>query len=539
MADIDSILAGIGGNTRADFSGIADISKAYSEGRDQKAKNDLRDAFKGGVPLTADGQPDFSAMAKTLFQKGGLSEGTAAANLGLAQQNQQFGQGQSRNIQSFEGGQPSQPIVGPSTSRNTVTIDPSKRADISPPQPRGGDQPGSIVGLVSAAGVPDELAGPIIQQVSAATRMDPNAAVHPQMAPRVQQIVAEAVRRTQQAGQPQQPQMQPQQAPQPVPQAPPQAGPQAQPAPVTNAVTTTQAPATPSRIDQGIAFYAGIMSDPRSPKQNVELAKDRLKALQDNSALTSEQKNYAQAVLEGFKGTMQDYSADQESGKAAATERAKADVKEQQEYIDGGKQASNRLTTLNTLSNIISSDPNINLGFGGPTALKIKMALESAGIPVPDLSGAQAIQKLNASLASEMAKSLTSRTTQFEFKTFLGNNPGLELDKSGNERLIGIFSQLAKREVDLGRLARKNQDNWKGWDQVVENYDKQNPMRDPVTKKVLSTDTVIAPAPSKARSQVGTAQAAPAAFPNAKKAPDGNWYVPDPSRPGKYSRVVQ
>src|SRR6185312_566666 len=113
------------------------------------------------------------------------------------------------------------------------------------------------------------------------------------------------------------------------------------------------------------------------------------------------------------------------------------------------------------------------------------------GMDVGDLSGAQAIQKLNGQLASEAAKSVSPRPAQFEFKTFLNNNPGLSLDKAGNLRVLGIFSQLAKRDVDLGRLARQNRDNWQNWDNVVEKYDKQNPVRDPVTHTVLSTDSVI------------------------------------------------
>jgi hypothetical protein len=202
MADIDQIIAGgAGSSSRADFSGIPKILDYFYKSKDEAAKNDLRDAFKGGVPTTADGQPDFSAMAKTLFQKGGLSEGTAAANLGIAQQNQQFGQGQSAGIQRFENGQA--PIISPSTNRSVPIV--SQPQEVAQPtaQPARdrGDQPGSIVGLVSSAGIPDELAGPIIQQVSAATRMDPNSTVNPQMTPRVQQIVAEAVRRH--AGQPQ------------------------------------------------------------------------------------------------------------------------------------------------------------------------------------------------------------------------------------------------------------------------------------------------------------------------------------------------
>jgi hypothetical protein len=99
---------------------------------------------------------------------------------------------------------------------------------------------------------------------------------------------------------------------QPVPQ------PQAVPAPVTDRVTTTAPPAVPSQTDKAIAFYSKIMSDPRSPKQNVELAKVRLEALQKSAELTPEQKNYAQAVTQGYKGTMQDYQSAVEAQKARA-----------------------------------------------------------------------------------------------------------------------------------------------------------------------------------------------------------------------------
>jgi len=180
---------------------------------------------------------------------------------------------------------------------------------------------------------------------------------------------------------------------------------------------------------------------------------------------------------------------------------AEADVKEQNELIGAGRQATQRLATLNTLSNIVNSDKNLTLGFGADTALKVKMAMKQLGIDVGDLSGAEAIQKLNASLASESAKSISARPAQFEFKTFLSNNPGLSLDKQGNQRVIGIFSQLAKRDVDLGRLARANRDNWDNWDNVVEKYDKQNPIHDPATGRVITTDSIVAPGPAKAAPQ--------------------------------------
>lgn len=500
---IDQIIAGgAGASSRADFSGLSNIAKSYWQGRDEFAKNDLRDAFKGGVPLTPDGQPDFGAMSKVLMQKGAVGEGIAASNVDLQRQKLRYGQDVDAQVSGGSAPQQATIVSPPSANRSAsaVVATPLNKGGVQQSGPQGspqGDQPGSIVGMVSAAGVPDELAGPIIQQVSAATRSDPNAAINPQIAPRVQQIVAEAVKRSAATNQPQ-PQPQAVQ-PQPVAQAAQPAQPQGPDPRFVGLVPNGRTP------EQQIQLLSRAISSGSIPAEQAKLYQNRIDAITKAMEPTAGEKDFSAAQR---NPKLDDYVAQQEAAKASAKGVAEADIKEQNDLIGQGKQASNRLTTLNTLSNIISSDPNITLGFGGPTALKVKMALESLGVPVPDLSGAQAIQKLNASLASEMAKSLTSRTTQFEFKTFLGNNPGLELDKSGNERLIGIFSQLAKRDVDLGKLARQNRDNWSNWDQVVENYDKKNPMRDPVTKKVLSTDSVVAPGPGKGAPAAGSAQAA-------------------------------
>jgi hypothetical protein len=541
MSDIDSIIAGANGSTKYDFSAFGDPVKSFFEGSKQRADFDQRRAFKDGVPTTADGSPDFGAMAKTLFQKGALDQGVAASNLDLTRQNLKFGQGQSADIANFERGAAPQPTVGPSTSRNTVTIDPSKRPDPNggqPPQATPQASQPTVMTVLSAQGIPNDQLGAASASVARQLGVDPTAPLNMQD-PQVRNVLAPAIQQLKRMGigqvvpqpggaAPQQPAPQVAQAPQP--QAP-----QGQPAPVTNAVTTTTAPQTPSRTDQGIAFYSAIMSDPRSPKQNVELAKTRLEALQKSTDLTPDQKNYVQARLEGFKGTMQDFLAENEAGKAGATERAKADVKEQQEYIDQGRQAQARLGTLNTISNIVSSDKKLNLGFGSETTLKVKMALEQAGFDFGDLSGAQLIQKLNGILASESSKSFSTRPTQFEFKTFLANNPGLALDEKGNVRMLGILAQNAKREADLGKLARQNRDNWDSWDNVVEKYDQEHPIKDPTTGKILSNHSIIAPGAS----QTKAASAVPASYPNARQAPDGNFYVDDPNRPGKYLRVVQ
>jgi hypothetical protein len=484
MADISQLLAN-SAQTNADFD-FGKLNKSYWEGVNNRAGQDVREAFKNGVPIDATGQPDFSAMAKVLFQKGDMGQGIAAANLGLTQQNQQFGQGQSRNIQAVEGG--AQPL--PPSANRTATV------SVAPPIARGTDpkpQGQSLMQVVAASGIPNNQLGAATASIARQLGLEDQNAPIDLNDPQVRNVLVPAIQQLKRMGIGEVAQ-QPAAAPQPIPQAAQVAqAPQGQPSPVTNAVTSPNAPQTPSRAEQMIAFYSGIMSDPRSPKQNVDLAKERLSALQKSNELTPELKNYAQAVNQGFRGTFQDFQTEQESSKAGATERAKADVKEQQEYISQGRMAQQRLGTLNTISNIINSDKNLSLGFGSETTLKIKMALEQAGLDFGDLSGAQLIQKLNGVLASESSKSFSTRPTQFEFKTFLANNPGLALDEKGNVRMLGILAQTAKREADLGKLARQNQDNWQKWDDVVENYDKSHPIKDPTTGKILSNHSIIAP----------------------------------------------
>jgi hypothetical protein len=564
MADIDQIIAGgAGASSRADFSGIGQLADAYYKARDEAAKNDLRDAFKNGVPLTPDGQPDFGAMAKTLFQKGGLDQGVAASNLDIQRQGiQQNREGANFVATGQTGDQPQTALVSPPSinrSGTAVVAAPLNKGGTTPQQgsPQG-DQPGSIVGLVSSAGIPDELAGPVIQQVSAMTRTDPNATLDPQVAQRVQQVVQAAAQRMK-AGQPQggspQPQMAPPpqgapQQPQPgstVPMVPtpvstqaiqPQLQPQA-PSPFANAVATGLIPpgVDPARFVAGLKYRAAAL--PKGPAQ--EAIQSQVNAIDKATELTQSQRDYnASHANPGLN----DYQNQQAAEQAQAKGTAEANVKEQNDLISDGKMASKRLTTLNTISNIISSDKNITFGFGAETALKVKLGLQQMGINVGDLSGPQAIQKLNAALASESTKSISPRPAQFEFKTFLGNNPGLSLDKAGNERVIGIFSQLAKRDVDIGRLARQNRDNWENWDSVVENYDKQHPIKDPTSGKVITTDSIVAPGPktggkSNSGFQPSSAQAASPPVPGARLAPDNNWYVSDPNRPGKFLKVVQ
>jgi hypothetical protein len=187
-------------------------------------------------------------------------------------------------------------------------------------------------------------------------------------------------------------------------------------------------------------------------------------------------------------------AVEQKASETRATARATSDVKEQDEYIAEGKQAQNRLFALNALVNVASNDKNAGFGFGADTELKVKKALQRIGMDFGDLSGTELVQKMNSVLAGEMAKSVTNRPTQFEFKTFIANNPGLLTTREGTVRLASIYQQLAKRDIDLGKAAR-GQDNWDNWGNTVERYDATHPIIDPVLKKPIYTQSIVAPGP--------------------------------------------
>jgi hypothetical protein len=532
MADIDQIIAGgAGASSRADFSGIPKLLDSYWAGKDQAAKNDLREAFKGGVPTLPDGSLDISSVMKTLFQKGDVAGGVGLAGAASgAADRAALG-----NVDGLQPGPQAQqaPIVSPSVNRQVpiagnAPVRAAPAGTAQPAAPQGQDSQPTVMKILAAQGIPNDQLGAASASVARQLNVDPTAPIDISD-PQVRNVLVPALAQIKKMGLGQ---VQP---PQPGDNQPPQVA-QAQPPQMAPQPMQASPDQQAAQNDPILKRLTLLTASP--DKATAAAAKVRLESYLKNRESTTEMKNAAASGMD--LPAYQEKQGELAAQQAGATERAKNDVTEQKTYIDNGRVAQQRLGTLNTLSNIISTDKNLNLGFGSETTLKVKMALEKAGFDVGDLSGAQMIQKMNGILASESTKSLATRPTQFEFKTFLGNNPGLALDEKGNIRMLGILSQNAKREVDLGKLARKNQDNWDNWDNVVEAYDKKNPIKDPTTGKILSSSSIIAPAIAKGATPAsGSAQAAPAAFPNAKQAPDGNWYVPDPARPGKYSKVVQ
>jgi hypothetical protein len=556
MADITQLLANAA-DTKADFD-FGKLNKSYWEGKDQFAKNELRDAFREGVPLGPDGQPDFGAMAKTLFQKGGLEQGVAASNLDISRQQLKNGQALSERLGQIEGGggQPQPNIVSPPSpnrSASTPVAPPLNRGGVqsSGQQPAQNGQPGgtTLMGVLSAQGIPNDQLGAASASLARQLGLDdPNAPIDVNN-PQVRNVLVPAIQQLKRMGIGQVVPQQPQTA-QAVPQQP-QAPATAQVAPnpqqnqgtfgAPSAIATRGAipTGTDPEIQKQIALYTSVASNPAYPKSVQEAALSRLKALQEQGQPTPDIKNYDLYRRQGGNLSFQDWQADTEQRKAVAGKEAESSIKKYDAMVEGGVKAQQEIPQLEMLQEQMN-DPNFYSGIGEKYNLAYKRLKSAVGIE-PD-----------APVPQEFLRKATAASVLGSFGALKGLGPirvaEMNLAKEAaaaptnsipaNKLLVEIQKRTYQRQGDIAEMAQnykeKNGILDATFDKQVTAYFKAHPIF--TDAEIKDFHKAIGEAPKVASASPA---APPAAYPNAKQAPDGNFYVPDPARPGKYLKVVQ
>lgn len=230
-SNIDAIISGVSGNTRADFSGLAEIPEAYRKGKDFAYQQGLRNVFKDDNGnfrqdlLDDRGNPDSGKMYERLMQVGGapaIESASKLAEMGLLQDRY-------RNAPTVDavlrGEMPLQPTsnIPPSASRSAPTVvaapSGSGRGGTEGQSPtgysaattgpdgswRGGNHPNSLISFLSNNGVPEtdqgsaaNILGGQLAQVTG-RRVDPNAPLDLNN-PQVRQVLGDFVRTNRGAG---------------------------------------------------------------------------------------------------------------------------------------------------------------------------------------------------------------------------------------------------------------------------------------------------------------------------------------------------
>jgi hypothetical protein len=513
MGTIDDILAGgAGSSSRADFSGLfSGPVDAYNAGRDTKAKNDVRDAFKGGVPLDANGQPDTMAMVKTLFQKGAIAEGTALMGAAI---------GPAERAKLDQVDSPTNPSnFPPSASRaaGTVVAPPLARGGAVPQggqgpapaagqPPQGGAQPGgaTIMRVLAAQGIPNDQLGAAAGSLGRQLGMDPNAPLDLND-PQVRNVLAPAVAqlKRQGLGQVQPPQPGDNAPGQPPPGAQPQPQiAQAQPQPVSQPMPQQQPQAAPAaplapQDDPILKRLTLLAASPDKP--TAAAAETRLKSYLAGKEPTTEMKNAAASGM-----TLPEYQSaqsDQAATQAGAVETAKGYVAKYQAIDDAGTKAIQEIPKLQAALKQMDS-PDFYSGIGNNYNLALKRVAVALGGD-PDKAAPQEI--VGKVIADSVLNGLGSlkglgpiRVAEMKLASTAAMSP--DNTPQTNRFLANVAIRIQQRAVEVSDAAQNYKDGVLdvGFDKKVREMDKNKPLFTPAEvqrfQKIIDGKEKSAPA---------------------------------------------
>jgi hypothetical protein len=430
-------------------------------------------------------------MAQTLYQRGGLEQGNAAAGLDLQRQSLRLGQDASAAMGRAEGGAP-QPTVGPSTSRNTVTPDPGKRMDgMASPTPSQPRSQATVMTVLDAQGIPNDQLGAASASVARQLGINPTDPIDIND-PKVRNVLVPAVQQLKRMGVGN---VIPEGQPSPPPQVVPQAGQpqvaQAAPNPQVNqgtfgapsAIATRGAipTGTDPEIQKQIAMYTAIASNPAYPKSVQEAAKSRLEALQRNAEPTGPMKEYDLYRRQGGNLPFNEWQADTEQRKSVATKDAESSIKKYDAIVEGGVKAQQEIPQLEMLQEQMN-DPNFYSGAGERYNLMFKRMKAAVGMD-PD-----------AAVPQEFLRKATAASVLASFGALKGLGPirvaEMNLAKQAaaapensipaNKLLIEIQKRTYQRQGDIAEMAQaykeKNGVLDPGFDKQVTAYFRAHPI---------------------------------------------------------------
>lgn len=268
-------------------------------------------------------------------------------------------------------------------------------------------------------------------------------------------------------------------------------------------------------------------------QRNLDIAtKDAERRLAVN-APTDVQRNYEAARRQGYQGTLFEYQ--QELRKAGATN---IDQRQEGEYGKTiGKALGERMDAISKEGDAARADSLMigqlrqlggqikNLGSGAA----LQGWLAERGIKVgPNVSEIEAYNALVDKLTPQQRVPGTGASSDLDVKMFKSALPNLIRTPGGNAIILDTLEAVAQDKAARAAIAdRALTGELKPQDAIKELRALPDPMA--AFKEARKSEFKNVPEPK--------AQTANPPMQGARQAPDGNWYVPDASRPGKYLQV--
>jgi len=172
--------------------------------------------------------------------------------------------------------------------------------------------------------------------------------------------------------------------------------------------------------------------------------------------------------------------------------------------VEDAQSRARDLAAMQGAVDAIQKNGGTTGGMGQAQILELKKTLNAGaaglGVTTPfdekDISDKEFLTKFNRQIAGAQAKgAVGSRVTNFEMSNYLKANPGLEMSVTGNQRLIGIQSQIEQRNVAVGNqirdataqaISRGQKIDPVSVQKIITNYDQAHHVQDPVTGQDLT-----------------------------------------------------
>lgn len=287
---------------------------------------------------------------------------------------------------------------------------------------------------------------------------------------------------------------------------------------------------------------------------------DKMKLAQFNAQMRQQTKGpgnveeqiYATALKQGkspeeaaaMAQTYKRAGVDEKTGAAAGVNTAKELVKFGSTI---NQQADSAVAANKSLSRIQTLMKDFDPGKMAPLKSQLSQWAQSLGVMSQEEADSTfgsagsmgAIGKIAIGLAANQTKALTSRPALLEFQSFMKANPNVEMTPD-------MLNKVMTYSADVNNLALEKQkefQKWKKENPYGDSVDFDSMWNQKVTNEFMDKDSEVSKTlidmagKNTGNGAPQTRGATQAPIPNAKQAPDGNWYVPDPNRPGKYLQV--
>jgi hypothetical protein len=521
MADITELLANAAKTDPKMWEAIGNIPKAYFEGQDQAYKQKMQNVFSpenGGLPRDKDGNVETGKMFERLVQAGGAPVVDAAAKLAETG----FQQDRYRNAPTVEGAlrgdfnpqaqpqaqpttqpQPTTLVVPPnfpgslSRSGSAIVGVPLARGGVASPSAgpaaaggsyTGGDAKGSLIGFLSANGVPEQEQGSTANilggQLSQALghRIDPNAPLDMNNM-KVRQVLTN-FRRGQQPGaaagsaappQPGPPNGLPSTvtaAPQPQMVARPAAvAPSAAPAPTTQPVDPTLGGLVPAGYEPGayVRRLEAVAGSGRVLPDQLKVLQGRIEAIHKALEPTPDMKN-ARAAGMSVKDYL-DRSDTANTDRAVLTNSILPKLDKSQ---DTATAARDEILAINRSREQLDGPGGIFSGTSADVRLKVAKVAEFLGVPNADkISNTEAFGSAIGSRTLSLVKGLgagagISNADRDFAAAMAGGN--IKLDEKSIRKILDIGEKAARIRIDqhngLADRTLKSSDSLKDYGSV-------------------------------------------------------------------------